>query len=231
VTAEQFRCIVTDPGWDFRDSLPGPKRGAKKHYRCLSIDEIVDVHKQLIGYCVPRQGVVPGRFQVADTSWLFLWRVASMQDDALQLARALGYTVKSELVWVKIREVDTRPICRELTECDLGHRPPWNVIEDAAIRGAREGRRVRIGMGRYVRNSHETCLICTRGKGVSSLRLSKSLPSVVFAPVGEHSAKPDVFYDLVEHLCAGPRLELFARKRRRCWTQFGDQLEAARAAE
>ncbi len=34
-------------------------------------------------------------------SVLFLWRVASMQSEALKVCAAWGYTVKSELVWHK----------------------------------------------------------------------------------------------------------------------------------
>lgn len=42
-----------------------------------------------------------------------------------------------------------------------------------------------------------------------------------------HSAKPDDFYALVERALPGPYVEMFARKRRPGWVQFGDQLEAA----
>src|ERR1019366_5520878 len=37
-----FRTLVADPPWAFGDSLPGPKRGAVKHYRTMSVEEICD---------------------------------------------------------------------------------------------------------------------------------------------------------------------------------------------
>jgi N6-adenosine-specific RNA methylase IME4 len=40
---------------------------------------------------------------------------------------------------------------------------------------------------------------------------------------GEHSAKPDAFLDLVERVCPGPYLELFARRQRLGWDTWGDQ--------
>ena len=79
------RVLVADPPWKFGDSLPGPGRGAEKHYPCLTVDE-------LEGFPLP---------DMADDSLLFLWRVASMQEEALRVARAWGYVVKTEIVWRK----------------------------------------------------------------------------------------------------------------------------------
>lgn len=87
-----------------------------------------------------------------------------------------------------------------------------------------KNKRLQIGMGRSVRLSHETCIIAKRGKPE---RLSAAVPSVFFAPRGQHSAKPDAFYRVVEKLVPGPRVELFARARREGWTQQGLELEAS----
>lgn len=40
---------------------------------------------------------------------------------------------------------------------------------------------------------------------------------------GEHSAKPDAFYDLVECLSPGPYLEMFSRRARLGWDTHGDE--------
>lgn len=77
------------------------------------------------------------------------------------------------------------------------------------------------GMGRHVRAEHETCIIAVRGK---PKRLNASTRSVFSAPVGIHSAKPDRAYEIIEALAPGPRVELFARRRREGWTQFGKEL-------
>ncbi len=42
-------------------------------------------------------------------------------------------------------------------------------------------------------------------------------------PGNLHSAKPPAFYDLVEQVSPGPRLELFARRQRLGWDTWGDQ--------
>jgi site-specific DNA-methyltransferase (adenine-specific) len=79
------------------------------------------------------------------------------------------------------------------------------------------------GMGRYVRLEHEVCIIAVRGRGRRWLK-TRSMRSMFSAKVGEHSAKPDEFYELVEKLARGPHCELFARKVRKGWVQFGDEL-------
>lgn len=81
--------------------------------------------------------------------------------------------------------------------------------------------KVHFGMGRYVRMSHESCIIGARGKALSLIK-SHSVRSVFEAPIGEHSEKPDRFFEIVEELTLhGPYLELFARKRRDGWHQDG----------
>ena len=37
---EPVRTVVADPPWPYRDRLPGGGRGAAKHYKLLSLDEI-----------------------------------------------------------------------------------------------------------------------------------------------------------------------------------------------
>lgn len=83
----------------------------------------------------------------------------------------------------------------------------------------------RPGTGFYVRGRHELLLLATRGR---FLPLDPHIPpvgSVIEAPVGEHSEKPDDAYRIIETLYPGCRyIELFARQRRENWTSYGDQL-------
>ncbi len=82
---------------------------------------------------------------------------------------------------------------------------------------------VRIGMGHYWRNATEHVLFCVRGKpALKTLR--RNQPTVFFAERSQHSAKPQEFYDLVEGMSPGPRLELFARTPRDGWAVWGDEV-------
>lgn len=68
-----------------------------------------------------------------------------------------------------------------------------------------------IGMGNYFRSSSEYVLFGVRG----GLRTKDCNQRNWFeAPRGQHSAKPDRFFDLVERASYAPGLEMFARRRR-----------------
>lgn len=77
-----------------------------------------------------------------------------------------------------------------------------------------------IGPGYWTRANPEQCLLFTRG---APKRLSASVRRLIVAPRREHSRKPDEQYAAIKALCAGPRLEMFARTERPGWTAWGDQ--------
>lgn len=65
-----------------------------------------------------------------------------------------------------------------------------------------------MGMGNYFRVSTELVLFGTRGDLGTN---SKSIMNYFQAPRGKHSAKPQVFHEIVERSSPGPYLELFSR--------------------
>ena len=69
----------------------------------------------------------------------------------------------------------------------------------------------RFGTGYWSRNKHEMLLIGTRGH-VPAPAPGTQWPSAIEAPVGRHSEKPAVFYEIVErYFPALPKIELHAR--------------------
>lgn len=100
-------------------------------------------------------------------------------------------------------------------------RPPAELIWRKMTK---DGKRTRMGMGRTVRNVHETCLIFRRGKPE---RLSMSVESTFDAPRLEHSRKPDRFYEIVDELAPGPKVELFARRQWKDWACHGNEMPEA----
>lgn len=86
----------------------------------------------------------------------------------------------------------------------------------------------KIGLGHYLRNQTEHCLLCTRGSPTITLT---NQSTVLTAPVREHSRKPDEFYTLVEELCPGSKLELFARTPREGWVRWGAESEKFQGGE
>ena len=78
----------------------------------------------------------------------------------------------------------------------------------------------RMGTGEWLRGRTEHCLLGARGKPVF---LHGTDSTALEAARREHSRKPDEFYTMVERICPGSRLELFARQTRDGWLSYGDQ--------
>lgn len=78
------------------------------------------------------------------------------------------------------------------------------------------------GTGYILRNAGEPFIIATRG----TPKTSRSVRSVIIAPVREHSRKPDEAFVAAETLIPDTqRLELFARQRRSNWSAWGNEID------
>jgi N6-adenosine-specific RNA methylase IME4 len=85
----------------------------------------------------------------------------------------------------------------------------------------------RIGTGYWFRNAHELLLIGVRGD-VPAPAMGTQFPSVIRAPVGEHSAKPEIFLEMIEaYFPSLPKIELNRRgPARPGWDAWGNEAEA-----
>lgn len=97
----------------------------------------------------------------------------------------------------------------------------WGKVSNPKFEETGEDPRVQMGMGHYLRKAHEVALLATRGHPKIE---SHSERSLILAPRGRHSQKPEDLQDRAERLISGPYLELFARRRRPSWTCWGDEL-------
>lgn len=88
-----------------------------------------------------------------------------------------------------------------------------------------------IGTGYWFRNQHELLLVGTKGK-VPAPAQGMQLSSIFACPRGEHSAKPDAAYEMIERYFPNlPKIELNARRARPGWDAWGNEAPAAEAAE
>ncbi|WP_173087332.1 MT-A70 family methyltransferase [Devosia sp. 1635] len=84
----------------------------------------------------------------------------------------------------------------------------------------------RIGTGYWFRNKHELLVVGTRGN-VPAPAMGDQFASVIDAPVGEHSAKPERFYEIIEsYYPTLPKIELNARVARPGWVRWGYEAPA-----
>jgi len=81
----------------------------------------------------------------------------------------------------------------------------------------------RLGTGYWFRNKHEILLVGTRGD-IPAPSMGTQFESVIEAPVGRHSEKPERFYELIEaYFPTLPKIELNARRARAGWDCWGKE--------
>lgn len=190
-----FKVVVADPAWSFGDRLPGKSRGAAKNYDVMSVEDIC------------RLDLPP----IDDNAHLFLWRVSAMQQEALDVVKSWGFTVKSELVWLKKTKTgkDHFGMGRHVR---LAHE-----ICLIATRGKGAGIK-----NRSQRSTFETEVEMTDEELAQFVEVGDG---IFEGPTGKHSQKPDEFYKIVEELCDSDlRVELFARQSRPGWVTLGNQV-------
>jgi N6-adenosine-specific RNA methylase IME4 len=80
----RYRVLCADPPWQHEDALGA--RGARANYKTMTVDQICRFPLPLM----------------YESSTLFMWRLASMQREALEVIDAWDFEVKSEIVWKKL---------------------------------------------------------------------------------------------------------------------------------
>jgi N6-adenosine-specific RNA methylase IME4 len=84
--------------------------------------------------------------------------------------------------------------------------------------------KTRLGLGNYLRNCTEHVLLGTRGNAPV---LFRAQPNWLFAPLQDHSHKPEEIFPIIERVSPGPPyLELFARRHQPGWDAWGNQIES-----
>ena len=78
--------------------------------------------------------------------------------------------------------------------------------------------KVKMGIGRTVRMQVEFCLIGIKGNPIIN---GSSERDIITEPRREHSRKPEAFYEMVERMCVGNKLDYFSRQNRLNWDHYG----------
>ena len=76
----------------------------------------------------------------------------------------------------------------------------------------------RMGLGSWLRSQTEFCIMAIKGKPMINLT---NQTTVIQGKMREHSRKPDEFYQMVDDLCVGYKIDWFSREKRKGWNQYG----------
>jgi len=80
----------------------------------------------------------------------------------------------------------------------------------------------RLGLGHWFRGVVEPCIIGSRGEARA---FHLQVPNILFMRPEGHSRKPAAFWDLIEPVTTGPKIELFSREPRNGWTCLGKEID------
>ena len=93
----------------------------------------------------------------------------------------------------------------------------WGFKAQSVLTWVKRG----IGMGYTLRSASEHCIVARRGHPKVK---NRGVPTWFESPRMRHSQKPEKAQDIIETICDGPYLEVFARRRRDGWTTIGNEL-------
>ena len=77
----------------------------------------------------------------------------------------------------------------------------------------------KIGMGDWFRMQCEFCLFAIKGKPFWHNTTERD---IITESRREHSRKPDAFFEMINEICPGRKLEYFGREKRNGWDVFGN---------
>src|ERR1035437_362589 len=90
----------------------------------------------------------------------------------------------------------------------------WHLTYKATMVWDKE----QMGMGATIRMQCEFCLLAIKGKPIIQ---GADTRDIIREKRREHSRKPNIFYELVDKITIGSKLDYFSREERKGWNTFG----------
>ena len=199
---DKFNILTADPPWRYNSRANHKTRfrgGAYGHYPLMTTKDICSL---------------PVTNIVAEDALLFLWATFPMITDALEVIQAWGFQYCTiGFLWAKLnpgRAAYPRVrLAQELYSKGLVGFLDWLRF---------------YGVGYYAASNSEPCLLARRG---DALKPVNKVSSLILAPRGSHSSKPEIVQDRIEMMYPLDKyshLELFGRRSRPGWMCLGNDI-------
>ncbi len=200
----RYRTIVADPPWAYEGMTLPWYSGSRPAYELMPLAAIKEL---------------PVTSLACDAAHLYLWAVLPMMGEAFDVVRGWGFRPCTVLTWCKPGVGlggGYRGNTEHLIVARRGTSPAINPTCDICGGRDRGARKCECPEPVWRHN----------GRVVPPVEPSflDTAPGTWYeAPRGEHSAKPDLFLDLIERMSPAPRIEMFARRQRLGWDTWGNE--------
>jgi N6-adenosine-specific RNA methylase IME4 len=210
----KFRTVILDYPWFYADAKKerkdgaGPTRGigACHHYDQMTVQEGIDM-ADLVNAVA------------ADRCHLYMWATMPLLPDALKIMDAWEFKYSTvAFAWIKMNSKRWEDAVETVLQAPL-----FPVDGDSVVTRFLDALTF-FGPGFYTGSNIELVLLGTKGQPFKHADGCKA-SQIVYAPLGEHSAKPDEVQRRIEWMYpdATPRLEMFARRDRPGWVCVGNE--------
>ncbi|HCI8111449.1 TPA: DNA methyltransferase [Klebsiella pneumoniae] len=198
----RYSLIYADPAWSYGNTISNG--AAVDHYPTMSL---LDMKR------------LPVWELAADNAVLAMWYTGTHNLEAIELAEAWGFTVRTMkgFTWVKLNQLAEMRITKALAEGEVADFYDFLDLLNAETR---------MNGGNHTRANTEDVLIATCGAGLE--RKHAGIKQVVYSPLGAHSEKPWEVRHRLELLYGDvPRIELFSRSAAPGWSHWGNECATA----
>lgn len=209
VPAGGFTRILADPNWLYNvRSKKGEKKSPQRHYECMPIEQIA---------------ALPVKDIAAENCVLFLWvtwpmllKTEMLSHESRTPGVGLAYQSEQNVINYVLRSwgFDYSGLAWEWIKT-YPNRPRMRESDGTPIYSEKDFFN---GLGYTSRKNCEPCIIAKRGN--IGLPMVRNIPDRLFAPVRQHSRKPDEQYERINKMYAGPAVELFAVEGHEGWSSW-----------
>jgi N6-adenosine-specific RNA methylase IME4 len=183
------------------------------------VERAIDIEKQREDIANNVMAKIDGLFEVIsiDPPWNY---GRAYDPDSSRVANPYPEMTQSELLKIKLPFSDDSVCLLWTTQAFIFDAKElldkWGFTYKATIVWDKE----KMGMGAWLRMQCEFCLIGIKGNPAWN---NTKYRDIIREPRREHSRKPDCFFEMIEEITVGRRLEYFSRENRKGWEVYGNE--------
>jgi N6-adenosine-specific RNA methylase IME4 len=183
------------------------------------VERAIDIKKQREDIANNVMAKIDGLFEVIsiDPPWNY---GRAYDPDSSRVANPYPEMTQSELLSIELPFSDDSVCLLWTTQAFIFDAKElldkWGFTYKATIIWDKE----KMGMGAWLRMQCEFCLIGIKGNPAWN---NTKYRDIIREPRREHSRKPDCFFEMIEEITVGRRLEYFSRENRKGWEVYGNE--------